>query len=74
MHEVIDLIKEKLHCIKSPGDFQDFPSLETDQFEDGKQFEDGLVKAKEFLEGKRSPNINKVIKASQVSTNGATPD
>ena len=62
MDDVIDLIKEKLRW---SDDYQVFPPLDTEQFEDG------LVKAKNFLEGKESP---KVIKASEVSTNGTTPD
>ena len=65
MDDVIDLIKEKLRCIRLPDDYQVFPSLDTGQFEDS------LVKANNFLEGKESP---KVIKVSEVSTNGTTPD
>ena len=65
MDDVIYLIKEKLRCIKWSDDYQFFPSLDTEQFEDG------LVKAKNFSEGKKSP---KIIKASEVSTNGTTPD
>ena len=74
MRNVIARIKEKLRCIKWSDDFQVFPSLKSKQLENGEQFEDGLVKAKDFFKGEESPNIIKVIKASEVSTNGTTPD
>ena len=54
MDDVIDLIKEKLRCIRLSDDYQVFPSLDTEQFEDG------LVKAKDFLEGKENPKVIKV--------------
>ena len=53
MHEVIVRIKEKLRCIRLSDDYQEFPSLDTEQFEDG------LVKAKDFFKGKESPKVTK---------------
>ena len=57
--------------MKWSHDFQVFPSLEA---EDGEQFEDGLVKTKDLFKRKKSLNTIKVIKASEVSTNGTMPD
>ena len=50
MHEVIVRIKEKLRCIRLSDDYQEFPT---------EQFEDGLVKAKNFFKGNESPKVTK---------------